>query len=81
MKPASDIIARNLGDSAVLIRMDTSRIYELNETGARIWELLKQHASRESAVDGLLSEFQIERAEAESAVDELLAMLRSEGLV
>ena len=81
VRPASDVIARQLGTSAVLIRMRTSRIYELNETGARIWELLKQHATRGSAVDGLLDEFQIDRAEAEAAVDEVIAMLRSEGLL
>jgi len=81
VRPASDIIARQLGASAVLIRMRTSRIYELNETGARIWELLKEHATRESAVEGLLSEFEIDRADAEAAVDELIAMLRSEGLL
>lgn len=81
VRPASDIIARQLGASAVLIRMRTSRIYELNETGARIWDLLKQHATRESAVEGILAEFQIDRADAEAAVDELIAMLRSEGLL
>jgi len=81
VRPASDIIARRLGASAVLIRMRTSRIYELNETGARIWELLKQHATRESAVDGILAEFQIGRADAEAAVDELIVMLRAEGLL
>jgi len=81
VRPASDIIARQLGASAVLIRMRTSRIYELNETGARIWELLKEHATREAAVDGLLAEFQIDRADAEAAVDELIGVLRSEGLL
>jgi hypothetical protein len=81
VKPPSDIIARQLGESAVLIRMRTSRIYELNETGARIWELLKQSADRDSVVDSLIAEFHIERAEAESAVDALIATLRAEGLV
>ena len=81
VRPASDIIARQLGASAVLIRMRTSRIYELNETGARIWEHLKTHATRQSAVDGILAEFEIDRADAEAAVDELIAMLRSEGLL
>jgi len=81
VKPSSDVIARQLGDSAVLIRMRTSRIYELNATGARIWELLSQGASRESAVEALLAEFHIERPEAEVAVDELVGSLRSEGLL
>ena len=81
MQPASDIIARKLGESAVLIRMRTSRIYELNATGARIWELLKQHTSRDTVIEALLEEFHIERHDAEAAVDELLETLRSEGLI
>ena len=81
MRPASDIIARKLGESAVLIRMRTSRIYELNATGARIWELLKQHPARESVVESILNEFEIDRHDAESAVDELTATLRGEGLI
>ncbi len=81
VRPASDIIARQLGESAVLIRMRTSRIYELNATGARIWELLKQHARRDAVVESLLTEFHIDRRDAEAAVDELIETLRQEGLL
>ena len=81
VQPASDIVARKLGESAVLIRMRTSRIYELNATGARIWELLKQHTNRETVIEALLDEFHIERRDAEAAVDELIETLRAEGLI
>jgi hypothetical protein len=81
VRPSSDIIARKLGESAVLIRMRTSRIYELNATGARIWELLKQHSRRDTVVESLCDEFHIDRREAEAAVDELIETLRGEGLL
>jgi hypothetical protein len=81
VRPPADIIARRLGESAVLIRMRTSRIYELNATAARIWELLEQHATRAEVVNALLGEFDIERRDAESAVDDLLATLTAEGLL
>ncbi len=74
------MIARHLGDAAVLIRMRTSRIYELNATAARIWDLMKEQGSRSAVVDVLLAEFDVDRPEAERAVDELLAALREEGL-
>ena len=79
LRPAADVIARRLGDSAVLIRLNTSRIYELNATGARIWELLAEGATREQVVDALGREFDEEGIGA--AVDELIGVLRAEGLV
>ena len=71
-RPA-DVVARRLGESAVLIRMRTSRIYQLNETGARIWELLEQDASRDAVLDALLNEFDVSREDAASALDDLIA--------
>ena len=79
LRPAADVIARNLGESAVLIRLNTNRIYELNTTGARIWELLSGGATKQQVVDALRIEFDDEGIGA--AVDELLQMLHSEGLV
>ena len=81
MRPASDIIARSLGDAAVLIRLQTNSIYELNGTGARIWSLLKAGGTKQQVIDALLSEFDIERDALTEAVDELIGMLRAEGLV
>jgi hypothetical protein len=81
LKPASDIIARRLGDSAVLIRLQTNRIYELNDTGARIWEVLKTGVTRDDVVERLLPEFEIDRNALGQAVDELLGMLKAEGLI
>jgi hypothetical protein len=79
LRPAADVIARRLGESAVLIRLNTNRIYELNDTGARIWELLSEGATRQQVVEALGAEF--DDARIPEAVDELIAMLRSEGLV
>ena len=77
----SDVVARRVGDSAVLVRLSTNRIYELNATGARIWELLTQQKPRTEIIDALESEFAADRHELESSFDELIASLRAEGLV
>jgi hypothetical protein len=79
LRPAADVIARRLGDSAVLIRLNTNRIYELNATGARIWELLAEGATREQVVDALGREF--DEGGIGAAVEELIGVLRTEGLV
>ena len=79
-RPASDVVARRLGESAVLIRLTTNRIYELNATGARVWELVQQGLSRDDMVGRLAGEFEISSLAIAPDVDELLQMLHVEGL-
>ncbi len=38
--PHPNVVARRLDDATVLVHLDTSRIFTLNPTGGRIWELL-----------------------------------------
>src|SRR6476620_5930299 len=81
LRPAADIVDRNLGETAVLIRLQTKKIYELNATGARIWDLLKAGFTKEHVVDALASEFNTDREALSQAVEELLDTLRAEGLI
>jgi len=78
--PPSDLIARRVGDTMVLIRLNTNRIYELNATGARIWELLKDGMTRAQVVETLSTEFDASRSEIQTAVDALLDSLRQQEL-
>ena len=78
--PPLDLIARRVGDTMVLIRLNTNRIYELNATGARIWELLNAGNTRLQVVETLSAEFDASRDEIYTAVDELLDSLREQGL-
>jgi hypothetical protein len=81
LRTASDVIARSLGQSSVLIRLSTNRIYELNVTGARIWELLAKGATRDEIIEALQQEFDADRIGISEAVDALLQTLRVEGLI
>ena len=78
--PPSDLIARRVGDTMVLIRLNTNRIYELNATGARIWELLKEGLTRAQVVDTLSTEFDGTRDDIETAFDALLESLKRQEL-
>ena len=79
-RPAPDVVARRLGDSAVLVRLTTNRIYELNVTAARIWELLDRGWTRDALVDHLSEEFKVAAPIIARDVDALLGMLHAEGL-
>src|SRR5215510_5014894 len=49
-RPNPDVIAKRLDDAAVLVHLGTNRIFELNGTGMRVWELLGQGLG----VDGIV---------------------------
>jgi hypothetical protein len=79
--PASDVIARALGESAVLIRLNTNKIYELNVTGARVWDVIAGGATRAEVIAVMQQEFGGAPEDIASAVDELLDALHAEGLI
>jgi Coenzyme PQQ synthesis protein D (PqqD) len=78
--PAEGVISRTFGESAVLIRLRTNRIYELNDTGARIWDLIQAGSTREQLIERLLTEFDVEHERLTEAVDTFLGELRVDGL-
>ena len=81
LRPKVDVVCRRLGESAVLIDLETNGIFELNGTGFRIWELLLEGLTVETMVGRLQSEFGVERERATADVESLLARLREERLV
>jgi hypothetical protein len=77
----SDVVARKVGDTTVLVRLSTNRIYELNASGARIWELVGQQMARDQILTTLIEEFDVEPDVLTREFDALIASLRAEGLV
>ena len=80
-RPSPDVVFRRLVDQAVLVHMETNRVYELNLTGARIWELLEDGVSGESIVTTLIDEFDADPGQLRNEVDAILGELAAEGLV
>ena len=81
LRPAEGVVAKEIGDSAVLIQLHSNRIFELNATAARVWSLLVQGSQRHEICARLHDEFSVSPDEVESTVDELLIELQREGLV
>lgn len=76
-----DIVYNTLDDQAVLINMKTNRVYELNETGTRFWELLCAGHDRTEIQQLMLQEFDVAEAALAAEIEALLASLENEGLV
>ena len=75
-----DVVARRVGETAVLVPLGSRRIYELNDTGARIWELTADGATVEGLIDRLEREFEVDRGQLASEVANIVSDLVREGL-
>jgi hypothetical protein len=76
-----EVIAKRLDQTTVLVDISTGRIFELNETGTRVWEMLGQGLDAECIVQHLVREFNVTDALAGDEVNNLIMRLRDEGLL
>jgi hypothetical protein len=81
LRPNSEVVSRKLGDRLVVVDLRTSRIYELNRTASRLWELLEAGSDRTEVEDALVEEFDGERSVVSRDIDQTIAKLSAEGLV
>jgi hypothetical protein len=78
---AADAACAALEGGAVVLHMGTKRYYSLNETGARVWQLLEEGTNERDAAAHLVDDYQVEPSEANAAVVQLVAELLAEGLL
>ena len=81
LRRREDVIAQRVGETAVLVNLSSNRIYQLNATGARVWELLAAAPSLEGLVGELSHEFEIDREALEGEVAQIVGEFAREGLV
>ena len=81
LKPATQVLARRLPGGAVLVHLATNRIFELNETGAKVWELLSEGLDKGQILQRLIEEFAVDPAVAAADLSAVLDHLEREGLL
>ena len=75
MRPSPDVVYRRLGDTAVLVHLGTNEIYELNESGVRLWELLADGQGFDDAIQTLVREFDVDETTARRECRDLVTDL------
>jgi hypothetical protein len=80
-RPSPDTVAQRLGDEMVLIHMQTDRMFILNGTGTRVWELLSNGHDVAEIQRQVLGEFVVGPVELAAEIQDLLDSLRSEQLI
>jgi hypothetical protein len=80
-RPVDDVVFRELDGEVVLVHLGTDRIYALNETGARFWEMLAAGRDRAAIREQLLEEFAVEPTVLDREINTLVTELAGAGLV
>jgi hypothetical protein len=70
-----------MGRTGVLVDLRTSRIFELNNTAARVWELLGASLTPSQIVSNLSREFSVDESALGRELSGLLGQLDHEGLL
>lgn len=75
------VVAQPINSGLVLVNLDSSQIYELNQVGAHLWTQLAQHGSVRRAFESLLEEYCVESGVLERDVILLIADLHRNRLI
>jgi hypothetical protein len=76
-----EILFRRMGDEVVLVNLDTDRIFTLNPTGARFWELLSGGQTVSAVRAKMLAEYDVSDELLGAETEALLERLEAEGFV
>jgi hypothetical protein len=79
--PNSAVVFKRLDDRMVLVHLGTNQIFELNDTGARVWELLQEDIVGDDLLARLAGEFDVDPLILRNEIEALLSELVNEGLV
>jgi hypothetical protein len=76
------VVFTRLNDTeAVLLHLETKRYYSLNETGARLWELLATTELPDALWQKIADEYEMDAKTSRACIQDFLEDLRCEGLV
>lgn len=81
MRRTDGLLSASVGEELLMMSTAEGKYFNLNDVGARIWELLAQPVSAEGLVAGLTAEYAVDADTAREQVTEFLAALRERGLL
>lgn len=76
-----EALFQEIGGEGVILDLASSTYFGLDEVGVRLWQLLQSDPSMQAARDTLLAEYEVEPAQLEQDLEQLIAKLAEAGLV
>lgn len=81
IRQSAQVVSSRLGDAGVLVNLRTNRIFELNATGQRVWELADEGRCLDEIEETLLGEFAVDAERLRRELMALVDELSREGLI
>ena len=81
LQPHPNVVAKRLGDVIVLVHLDTNRVYELNSTAARLWELCDAGCDLAQILARMSEEFDVQEPRLRAETEAMLALFLDNHLV
>jgi coenzyme PQQ synthesis protein D (PqqD) len=78
---ASDVVLQVIDGEALVLKLQDETVFSLNDTGARIAQLIACGRSLDDVAKILANEYGVSREAVESEVESLAQRLRSKGLI
>lgn len=72
----SDVLFSKMDGEVVMLSIQNSEYYGLNEIGSQIWEMIAQPVKVEKIIDGLMKDYEVNRQQAETDILPLLEELK-----
>ena len=80
--PDPNVVFTRLGEhEGVLLHLNTKRYYSVNETGARLWELLQDQGQPRRMAAALMDEYDVDAPHALATVVTFVEHLYQAGLI
>ena len=86
MKIKEGYLLRNIAGESVVVPMgkailEFNGLIRVNETGAFLWELLREDCDSQKLVDAVVSEYEIDAESARGDIDSFIETLREGGIL
>ena len=81
LQPSPDVLWQRLDDQVIVMQLKTDRIFALNPTGARFWELIAGGMKLTEVCAEMSREFDVAPTVLAAEVEGILALLISEKLL
>jgi hypothetical protein len=77
----ANVIAREIDGETVIVNLTSGNCFGLDRVGTRVWQLVTEMGSADRVLDAMLAEFDVDEKRLRQDLDQLLAQLRSRGLL